>query len=115
MSRLYRQESKELPLRGSILGYQAARAHGIAWAVCLLIVLGGCAILPGHWRPGSNQSWPTGKPVPDTAGSWKLTDLEAKDGRFLALTISGGGSRAANFGAAVMLELQQRACWNKWM
>jgi predicted acylesterase/phospholipase RssA len=47
-------------------------------------------------------------PVPDTAGSWKLTELESKDDRFVALAISGGGSRAANFGAAVMLELQQR-------
>lgn len=80
----------------------------ITWVVCLLFVLGGCSVLPGHGRPGWNETWPTGKPVPDTAGSWKLTDLEAKDGRFLALAISGGGSRAANFGAAVMLELQRR-------
>jgi predicted acylesterase/phospholipase RssA len=76
--------------------------------VCLLLVIGGCHILPGHWRPGWNEEWPAGKPVPDTAGSWKLTDLEQKDGRFIALAISGGGSRAANFGAAVMLELQRR-------
>ena len=78
------------------------------WVACLLVVIGGCQILPGHWRPGWNEPWPTGTPVPDTAGSWKLTELEAKDGRFFALAISGGGSRAANFGAAVMLELQQR-------
>ena len=76
--------------------------------IILLVAIGGCSILPGHWRPGWNQPWPADKPVPDTAGSWKLTDLERKDGRFVALAISGGGSRAANFGAAVMLELQQR-------
>jgi predicted acylesterase/phospholipase RssA len=80
----------------------------ITWVVCLLFVLGGCSILPGHWRPGWNQPWPAGKPVPDTAGSWKLTELESKDDRLVALAISGGGSRAANFGAAVMLELQER-------
>jgi predicted acylesterase/phospholipase RssA len=80
----------------------------ITWVVCLIFVLGGCSILPGHWRPGWNQQWPAGKPVPDTAGSWNLTELESNDGRFVALAISGGGSRAANFGAAVMLELQQR-------
>src|SRR5437868_5394456 len=80
----------------------------IPWVVCVLFVLGGCSILPGHWRPGWNQQWPMGKPVPDTAGSWKLTELESKDDRFVALSISGGGSRAANFGAAVMLELRQR-------
>ncbi|HEU4685534.1 MAG TPA: patatin-like phospholipase family protein [Nitrospira sp.] len=77
-------------------------------AMVLLVAVGGCDLLPGHWRPGWNEPWPEGKPVPDTAGSWKLTDLERQDGRFIALAISGGGSRAANFGAAVMLELQGR-------
>ena len=76
--------------------------------VGVLLLIAGCSVLPGHWRPGWNEHWRDGKPVPDTAGSWKLTDREATDGRFLALAISGGGSRAANFGAAVMLELQQR-------
>jgi predicted acylesterase/phospholipase RssA len=84
------------------------RVRASLWVVCLLVAIGGCHILPGHWRPGWNEPWPTGTPVPDTAGSWKLTDLERKDGRFVALAISGGGSRAANFGAATMLELQQR-------
>jgi NTE family protein len=82
--------------------------HSKIWIACLLIIIGGCAVLPGHWRPGWNQPWPAGTPVPETAGSLKLTELESKDGRFLALAISGGGSRAANFGAAVMLELEQR-------
>ncbi|BFU92026.1 MAG: hypothetical protein NTAFB01_32130 [Nitrospira sp.] len=76
--------------------------------ICLWMTIAGCQILPGHWRPGWNNPWTADKPVPDTAGSWKLTEAEAQDGRFFALAISGGGSRAANFGAAVMLELQQR-------
>ncbi|WP_447600372.1 patatin-like phospholipase family protein [Nitrospira sp. Nam80] len=78
------------------------------WVVCLLMAIEGCSLLPGHWRPGWNKPWPSGTPVPDTAGSWQLTDLERKDGRFVGLAISGGGSRAANFGAAAMLELQRR-------
>src|SRR6185295_1330071 len=61
----------------------------ITGVVCLLFVLGGCSILPGHWRSGWNQQWPADKPVPDTAGSWKLTELESKDDRFVALSISG--------------------------
>lgn len=84
------------------------RLRATICVMCLLMGIGGCDILPGHWRPGWNEPWPAGTPVPDTAGSWKLTDLEKQDGRFVALAISGGGSRAANFGAAVMLELQQR-------
>ena len=88
--------------------YQRNASRASIWIAGLLLVVGGCSLLPGHWRPGWNEQWPAGAPVPDTAGSWKLTELEAKDGRFLALAISGGGSRAANFGAAVMLELQTR-------
>jgi NTE family protein len=91
-----------------VLASRAVSTRASLWVVCLLVAIGGCQILPGHWRPGWNQPWPAGTPVPDTAGSWKLTDLERKDGRFVALAISGGGSRAANFGAATMLELQQR-------
>ncbi len=98
-----------MPVRINVItGYRTVRLRATLWIVCLLVVIGGCQILPGHWRPGWNEPWPTGTPVPDTAGSWKLTDLERKDGRFVALAISGGGSRAANFGAAMMLELQQR-------
>lgn len=88
--------------------FRSSKFLATTWMAYLLVVIGGCSVLPGHGRPGWNETWHTGTPVPDTAGSWKLTDLEAKDGRFLALAISGGGSRAANFGAAVMLELQRR-------
>lgn len=72
--------------------------------LCLLL---GCEILPGHWRPGWNkQAEPTDAQL-GTAGSWALGNLETNDRRFVGLTISGGGSRAANFGAAVMLELDR--------
>ena len=66
-----------------------------------------CSVLPGHWRPGWNVRDPQNTAIQDTAGSWKLSDMETQDGRFVGLAISGGGSRAANFGGAVMLELQQ--------
>lgn len=84
------------------------RFRACIWALCLVMAIEGCSLLPGHWRPGWNDAWPPDTPVPDTAGSWKLTDLERNDGRFVGLAISGGGSRAANFGAAAMLELQRR-------
>jgi predicted acylesterase/phospholipase RssA len=76
--------------------------------IVVLLFVSGCDVLPGHWRPGWNDRLPDGTPPPVTAASWTLGDLETQDGRFVALTISGGGSRAANFGAAVMLELQKR-------
>lgn len=67
----------------------------------------GCAILPGHWRPGWNEDWRDKVVPPDTAASWRTTERETQDGRFVGLALSGGGSRSANFSAAVMLELQR--------
>lgn len=84
------------------------RSRARVCIIGLLLAIGGCAILPGNWRPGWNEEWTSKEAPPETAGSWNLTELERKDGRFLGLAISGGGSRAANFGAAVMLELQER-------
>ena len=92
----------------SIKNIFAKRSRARVYLVGFLLVIGGCAVLPGNWRPGWNKEWTSKEPVPETAASWNLTELERKDGRFLALAISGGGSRAANFGSAVMLELQQR-------
>ena len=76
--------------------------------VVLLVLPLGCAILPGHWRPGWNEDWRDKSAPPDTAASWKVSEQETQDGRFVGLALSGGGSRAANFSAAVMLELQRR-------
>jgi predicted acylesterase/phospholipase RssA len=76
--------------------------------VTVVTIVSGCAVLPGHWRSGWNQPRPDGTPLTPTAASWTLGEAEQLDRRFIGLTLSGGGSRAANFGAAVMLELQQR-------
>ena len=84
-------------------------AHRKFLAVILvpLVLLLSCAVLPGHWRPGWNEPWRDKGPPPETAASWNLGKQEMADGRFIGLALSGGGSRAANFGAAVMLELQR--------
>ncbi len=76
--------------------------------VVTLTVMLGCEILPGHWRPGWNKPAAPTEVEVQTAGSWTVGPLETADQRFVGLTISGGGSRAANFGAAVMLELDRR-------
>jgi predicted acylesterase/phospholipase RssA len=85
---------------------------GLTVAVAFTLV-SACSPLPGHWRPGWNAHKPDGIPATETAASWNLTEAETQDGRFIGLAISGGGSRAANFGAAVMLELQQRGLLNQ--
>nr|MBI3611848.1 patatin-like phospholipase family protein [Nitrospirota bacterium] len=78
-----------------------------AGLLLLMVLPLGCGILPGHWRPGWNEDWRDKATSPETAASWKTTERETQDGRFVGLALSGGGSRSANFSAAVMLELQR--------
>jgi NTE family protein len=80
-----------------------------SWLLIPIVFLSlGCEILPGHWRPGWNEPAAATDVDLRTAGSWAVGSLETDDHRFVGLTISGGGSRAANFGAAVMVELERR-------
>lgn len=50
---------------------------------------------------------PAGSFAPNTRATIHLADKELADGRFVGLAFSGGGSRAAVFGAAVMKELDR--------
>ena len=43
-----------------------------------------------------------------THANYKVWDRDPHDGMFVGLALSGGGSRAANFSSAVMLELKKR-------
>ncbi len=70
--------------------------------IALAMVVGACAIVPGNWRAHQNQKGP-GTP---TKANFEVGDQERRDGRFIGIAVSGGGSRAANFAAAVLLELR---------
>ncbi|TAJ97039.1 MAG: patatin-like phospholipase family protein [Candidatus Manganitrophaceae bacterium] len=65
-----------------------------------------CALVPGKWRPTRN-GLAEGSPPP-THANVSVDAKEREDGMFFGLALSGGGSRAANFAGAVMLELQKR-------
>jgi len=71
--------------------------------VCLASLWGTRAILPGNWHPYPNEKGP-GKA---TQASFEVGDAERRDEMFVGIALSGGGSRAANFGAAVLLELRK--------
>ena len=43
-----------------------------------------------------------------THANYKVWDRDPHDGMFVGLALSGGGSRAATFSSAVMLELKKR-------
>ncbi|MBI4000968.1 MAG: patatin-like phospholipase family protein, partial [Nitrospira defluvii] len=67
----------------------------------LVLILGACA-------PRDHQSaqWSDSR-LASTKATMHLGTKETADGRFIGLAFSGGGSRAAVFGAAVMKELDR--------
>ena len=54
-----------------------------------------------------NQPLPIGPDLPSTRASETVTPSELADDLFIGIALSGGGSRAANLSAAVLLELDQ--------
>lgn len=77
----------------------------------LMFLSASCAVLPGNWRPERNHPLPKEgkeKPAAPTHANFAIEEKEREDAMFIGLALSGGGSRAANFGGAVMLELQKR-------
>lgn len=73
--------------------------------------LSACSIFP--WWANANTKLPQLDTINNTSASLHLGDDATRDGRFVGVAISGGGSRAANFGAAVLLELQERGILDK--
>jgi predicted acylesterase/phospholipase RssA len=70
-----------------------------ATALCLLALwCAGCASTPPPSRPVQVAPTPT-------HASQQLDEKDRRDGRFIGVAISGGGSRAAVFGGAVLKEL----------
>ena len=76
-------------------------------ALAMVSFVSGCSLLP--WWSHDNK--PGGQNT--TTASLKIDEKATRDGMFIGLAISGGGSRAANFGAAVMLELAERGLLQK--
>ena len=71
--------------------------------VLLLLLLSGCAVIP-RWI-SSNEPLTTAQRA--TRANLTLTDGDLTNGVFVGIALSGGGMRAANFSAAVLLELEQ--------
>jgi NTE family protein len=69
----------------------------------LLMLTVSCAILPGNWHAHRNQPGST-----PTRSNFIAEDAPPGDGMFIGVALSGGGSRAANFGAAALLEPQEK-------
>lgn len=78
----------------------------LGWPTVLItafVLTTSCAILPGSWHALPNEPGST-----PTRANLVAEDVSPADGRFIGVAISGGGSRAANFGAAVLLALQKK-------
>lgn len=75
--------------------------------VLLAIPLSACGILPFYAHENKilprEQSFHLGDPVPTNISE----PIQAPNDFYVGIALSGGGSRAANFSAAVLLELQE--------
>src|SRR5688500_1787049 len=72
-------------------------------AVFHLASLSGCAIV--EYGTHANEGPVLTAPVP-TRATTKISPSDLKNGIFLGIGMSGGGSRAANFSAAALLQLE---------
>lgn len=92
-------------VRFLVPGIIRSRGHHTLGVLVLGLLLSACGGLPIRTVEVA--------PLPQTPSalesSASLSEAERGDGFFLGLAISGGGSRAAIFGAAVMQELQRLA------
>ncbi len=75
--------------------------------VATLLALGicGCSILPFH--TAANVELIAGTQPSRTRATDEITLADLQNGVFVGIAMSGGGSRAANFSAAILLELEE--------
>ena len=91
--------------RGKI---SAAWLRGVASVVLVaaqVVVIAGCGVLPFYIR--ANERLPENEAVPPTRARTTMTVDELPQGVFVGIAMSGGGSRAANFSAALLFELEK--------
>lgn len=70
-----------------------------------LVVVAGCGALPFYIR--ANEPLPGAEAVPPSRARTTMTVDELPQGVFVGIAMSGGGSRAANFSAALLFELEK--------
>jgi len=75
----------------------------IAVILGFIILCGAISLIPGNWHPYLNEK----NPGESTFANFTISDRERQDGMLVSIALSGGGSRAANFSAAVLLELKK--------
>jgi len=76
-------------------------------AATLAFALGGCAIFPYEAGTRANEPASAANPAKPTRAREDIAPADLPDGVFVGIAMSGGGSRAANFSAAVLLELDR--------
>lgn len=73
-------------------------------AVLLLVGISGCSIFPFH--TAANIHLAEGTQPSRTRATDEIALADLQNGIFVGIAMSGGGSRAANFSAAILLELE---------
>ena len=86
----------------------AGRSEGPRWQTAMLtaglLTLAACSIIPAF----TALNEPTGStPSRKTRANDEVETADLQQGVFVGIALSGGGSRAANFSSAVLLELAE--------
>ncbi len=81
--------------------------------ILFLADMAGCSILVTTIDTMHNQPLASGAPPQKTRAVETITTAELPDGIFIGIALSGGGSRAANFSSAVLLELDKLGILSK--
>jgi predicted acylesterase/phospholipase RssA len=93
----------------------AGSARNTGTRLAMLLGLGcsviGCSLVTIDTM--RNQPLPVGSEPRQTRAAESITTSELADGLFIGIALSGGGSRAANFSAAVLLELDRLGILDK--
>jgi predicted acylesterase/phospholipase RssA len=83
---------------------------GSIWLLVILLLcsgMNGCSILVVTIDTMHNQPLDQHSPPKKIRATESITVHDLSDGIFIGIALSGGGSRAANFSAAVLLELEK--------
>lgn len=75
------------------------------FSLLMFVGLTACSILPFH--TAANIHLAEGTQPSQTRATDEITLAELQNGIFVGIAMSGGGSRAANFSAAILLELEE--------
>ncbi|MFA5072613.1 MAG: patatin-like phospholipase family protein [Nitrospirota bacterium] len=102
-----------LSVAAPIIVFTIRAMYRFIWLVFLLCIVSGCSISLVTIDTMRNQPMDAQSEQKKIRAQEHIATESLSDGVFIGITLSGGGSRAANFSSAVLLELEKIGILNK--